>query len=258
MTTEPCELVDLIPVRRFLRQCKRDWSRLKVADSSGVELSGKRLLIGSLAFRRVLLREVLGQDEPHVGIMLPPTVGGILANTSVSLMNRVAVNLNYALSNADLNSCIRQAGIKHVLTSKRVMDKFGFKLDAITTTLTGATLTPPAGVPPQTMSIDLGAVNPNAGENVKFTFTLPDGSTETITLTATASTTPAAGEFTIGADTDATATNLQNALSASLLMRLTMAMRPFERCGVRCSVRCNWLSVSWASVSRISLAVRPE
>ncbi len=75
---------------------------------------------------------------------------------------------------------------------------------------------PPAGVPPQTMSVDLGATNPNAGENVKFTFALPDGTTETITLTATASTTPAAGEFTIGASSDITATNLQNALTASL------------------------------------------
>jgi flagellar hook-associated protein 3 FlgL len=110
---------------------------------------------------------------------------------------------------------------KPTLTSVQAAEEapvtvFGLKLDAITTTLTGATLTPPAGVPPQTMSIDLGAINPNAGENVKFTFALPDGTTETITLTATASTTPAAAEFTIGASSDITATNLQNALTASL------------------------------------------
>jgi len=92
---------------------------------------------------------------------------------------------------------------------------FGFKLDAITSTLTGSTVAGPAGVPPA-MSVDLGAVNPNAGESVKFTFTLPDGSSETLTLTATASTTPAAGEFTIGASSDITATNLQNALTTAL------------------------------------------
>lgn len=92
---------------------------------------------------------------------------------------------------------------------------FGFKLDAITSTLTGSTVTGPAGAPPA-MSVDLGAVNPNAGESVKFTFTLPDGSSETLTLTATASTTPAAGEFTVGASSDITATNLQNALTTAL------------------------------------------
>ena len=92
---------------------------------------------------------------------------------------------------------------------------FGFKLDAITSTLTGSTVTGPAGAPPA-MSVDLGAVNPNADESVKFTFTLPDGSSETLTLTATASPTPAAGEFTIGASSDITATNLQNALTTAL------------------------------------------
>jgi flagellar hook-associated protein 3 FlgL len=114
----------------------------------------------------------------------------------------------------------RVAVTKPTLTSVQVAEDvaaspFGFKLDAITTTLTGATVTGPAGAPPA-MSVDLGAVNPNAGENVKFTFTLPDGSSETLTLTATASTTPAAGEFTIGASSDITATNLQNALNAAL------------------------------------------
>jgi flagellar hook-associated protein 3 FlgL len=92
---------------------------------------------------------------------------------------------------------------------------FGFKLANITSTLTGSTVTTPAGAPPA-MSVDVGATNPNAGEQVKFTFNLPDGTTETITLTATASTTPQAGEFTIGATSDITATNLQTALSDSL------------------------------------------
>jgi flagellar hook-associated protein 3 FlgL len=92
---------------------------------------------------------------------------------------------------------------------------FGFKLQAITSSLTGATVAGPAGAPPQ-ISVDLGATNPNPGEAVKFTFDLPDGSTETITLTATASTPPAAGQFSIGADSTATAANLQAALTTEI------------------------------------------
>lgn len=92
---------------------------------------------------------------------------------------------------------------------------FGFKLDAITSSLTGSTVAGPAGVPPQ-VSVDLGATNPNAGETVRFTFDLPDGSSETIMLTATASATPAAGEFAIGVDSTATAANLQAALGSSI------------------------------------------
>jgi flagellin-like hook-associated protein FlgL len=90
---------------------------------------------------------------------------------------------------------------------------FGFKLAAVTTTISGATVTGPAGAP-QAASVDLGATNPTAGEKVSFTFTLPDGTTETLSLTATA--TPAANEFAIGVDSTATAANLQTALTASL------------------------------------------
>lgn len=92
---------------------------------------------------------------------------------------------------------------------------FGFKLAAISSSLAGATVAGPAGAPRQ-LSVDLGAANPGAGEAVRFTFDLPDGSSETITLKATASTTPAAGEFSIGADSTATAANLQAALSAGI------------------------------------------
>ena len=47
-------------------------------------------------------------------------------------------------------------------------------------------------------------------------FTLPDGSSESITLTATTSTSPGPNQFTIGATSDLTAANLQTALTASV------------------------------------------
>ncbi|MGE0564167.1 MAG: flagellar biosynthesis protein FlgL [Pseudolabrys sp.] len=105
------------------------------------------------------------------------------------------------------------------LTSVQVAEDavhpFGLKLVGLSTNLTGATPTAPAGVPPA-MSIDLGAVNPNAGERVTFSFTLPDGTIENIALTATDSTTPGPNEFTIGATSDVTAANLQAKLTTSV------------------------------------------
>ena len=94
---------------------------------------------------------------------------------------------------------------------------FGLKLASVSTTLTGATITQPAGVPPS-VTVDLGAVNPNNGEKVKFNFTLPDGTTESIELTAltTLATPPAPATFAIGADTTVTTANLQAALTASI------------------------------------------
>jgi flagellar hook-associated protein 3 FlgL len=101
-----------------------------------------------------------------------------------------------------------------VSVTEDAVSPFGFKLSAINTTLTGATVTGPAGVPPA-VSVDLSAV-PNEGENVKFFLNLPDGTTETITLVAVTSATPGTDSFTIGATPAATAANLQATLTASI------------------------------------------
>ena len=92
---------------------------------------------------------------------------------------------------------------------------FGLKLASVSSSLTGATITQPAGVPPAA-TVDLGGVNPNNGDKVKFNFNLPDGTTESIELTATTTTPPPAGSFAIGVDTAATTVNLQSALTASI------------------------------------------
>src|SRR5690606_31172379 len=52
----------LTPVRQFIRHAKQHKSRAKLADSSGLEMTGARTLIGALAFRRVLERSVLTKD----------------------------------------------------------------------------------------------------------------------------------------------------------------------------------------------------
>lgn len=92
---------------------------------------------------------------------------------------------------------------------------FGLKLNAISSSLTGATVTAPAGSPPAA-SVALGATNPNSGERITFSFNLPDGTMESIALIATSAAPAAAGSFTIGATPAATAANLNTALTASL------------------------------------------
>ena len=74
------------------------------------------------------------------------------------------------------------------------------KLGAVTSSLTGATVTQPTGAPPA-VTVDLGAVNPNDGDKITFNFNLPDGTSEQIALTATTTNPPPAGSFLIGADT---------------------------------------------------------
>ena len=81
--------------------------------------------------------------------------------------------------------------------------------------LTNAVVAGPSGSP-ASISIDLSGGNPNPGDTIGFNLTLPDGSSQTITLTATTASPPAANQFTIGATPAATATNLQTALTTAV------------------------------------------
>ncbi|MGB3864700.1 MAG: flagellar biosynthesis protein FlgL [Xanthobacteraceae bacterium] len=92
---------------------------------------------------------------------------------------------------------------------------FGLKLSAVNSTLTGATVSGPTGSPPG-ISVDLNGVNPNPGDKIAVTFNLPDGTSETLSLTASTNNPPQPGEFLIGANAAATSDNLQGALQSGV------------------------------------------
>jgi acyl-[acyl-carrier-protein]-phospholipid O-acyltransferase / long-chain-fatty-acid--[acyl-carrier-protein] ligase len=119
--------------RLMIRKCRKAMFRWKIADSSGQSLSGGQILMRTFILRRLLQREVLAKsiaDEKYVGVLLPPSNGAVLVNTALTLSGRVACNLNYTVSAEVMNKCIAKAGIKHVLTSKKVMEKLGMKINA--------------------------------------------------------------------------------------------------------------------------------
>jgi len=142
-----------------------------------------------------------------------------------------------------LNGTTSQAGLKQVISERRQADlgtsglgrvvitsptptsvkvaedvagsPFGLKLNAISSQLTGSTVTGPTGSPPA-VSVDLGATNPNNGDTVSFKFNLPDGTNETIQLTASSATPTPANSFAIGTTSTATAANLNAALTTAI------------------------------------------
>ena len=68
---------------------------------------------------------------------------------------------------------------------------------------------------PAAVSVDLTGL-PNDGDSIQFRFTLPDGTSESITLTATTSANPGPGPVHHRRNASATAANLQAALTTSL------------------------------------------
>jgi hypothetical protein len=159
------------------------------------------------------------------------------------LFSGSAINTpSVATSDVILNGTTTQAGLKQVISERKQADlgtsglgrlvitsptltsvkvaedvagsPFGLKLSAVSSTLTGATVTGPTGSP-AAISVDLAA-NPNDGEAVNFAFKLPDGTTESIQLTASSATPPPAGSFAIGLTPTATAANLNAALNSAI------------------------------------------
>ena len=143
-----------------------------------------------------------------------------------------------------LNGTVSQAGLKTVVAERQQADlgtladpgrlivsaptatsvkvaedvagsPFGLKLNLVSSTLTGATVTGPGGSPPS-VSIDLGDTNHNNGEQERYKFKLPDGSTESFQLTASSATPPPVGSFAIGATPTITAANMNAAIATSI------------------------------------------
>jgi len=92
---------------------------------------------------------------------------------------------------------------------------FGMKLSGVTPSSTNITTTAPGGGPPPALTVQFGTPLPTAGDKVQLSFTMPDGTEEQIVLVATTGT-PAAGQFQIGADADATAASFEAALTGSV------------------------------------------
>jgi flagellar hook-associated protein 3 FlgL len=143
-----------------------------------------------------------------------------------------------------MNGTATQAGLKQIMAQRAVADgttgtgrlvisnpaatptavsvaedvagsPFGLKLNSVSSSLTGATVTGPSGSP-SAISVDLGTTNPNPGDQVTFTFNLPDGTQSSVQLTATNTTPAPTGSFTIGSTPAATAANLNTALNSSI------------------------------------------
>jgi acyl-[acyl-carrier-protein]-phospholipid O-acyltransferase / long-chain-fatty-acid--[acyl-carrier-protein] ligase len=114
-------------LHRVVRQCRIRRKTFKMADSTGAELTGGKVLARALALRRILRRHFLGPDERNVGVMMPPTVAGAVVNLTLALDRRVSVNLNFMLPESTMQHCIDEARIRHVITSRRVLERLNIE-----------------------------------------------------------------------------------------------------------------------------------
>ncbi|MBL8900579.1 MAG: AMP-binding protein [Planctomycetes bacterium] len=111
--------------RQLLRNARADRDTPALLDGAR-ELSRFRTVVGAVALARALRSDWAGQER--VGILLPPGLGGALANLAAAFAGKTSVNLNYTLGPAPLESVVRQSGIRTVLTSQRFLDRLTLAL----------------------------------------------------------------------------------------------------------------------------------
>ena len=106
---------------RFLKTARRRWFSFAMADSTGSTLTYGKALAASLALARWIGRRC--SNERMVGVMLPASVGGVLANIATLLAGKVPVNLNFTAGREAIASAVEQCQIKTVLTSRVFLAK---------------------------------------------------------------------------------------------------------------------------------------
>lgn len=94
-----------------------------MADTTGKRLTFGMALTGAIALAEKF--EAATAGEQMVGVLLPPSVGGALANIALTLAGKVPVNLNYTASEEAFRSAVAQCRLRQVITSRTFLEKLG-------------------------------------------------------------------------------------------------------------------------------------
>ncbi|MBS0170321.1 MAG: MFS transporter [Nitrospira sp.] len=105
----------------FVHAMRRHPFRLAMADMNKPHVSSLQALIGAIALARALRTHWM--DQSYVGLLLPPTVAGALTTVAAALAGRTCVNLNYTVGKAGLESAVRQAQLRTIVTSRTFIEK---------------------------------------------------------------------------------------------------------------------------------------
>jgi acyl-[acyl-carrier-protein]-phospholipid O-acyltransferase/long-chain-fatty-acid--[acyl-carrier-protein] ligase len=116
--------LDTLP-KTWIKEAKKVGSKLSIADSTGVELSGHKFITAVFLMRKKF-KKLLGAEQ-NVGLIVPTAAGGSIANMATLTLGKTIVNLNYSSGTQSLKRAIELAGIKQIISSKQFMSKLKAK-----------------------------------------------------------------------------------------------------------------------------------
>ncbi len=104
----------------FIAQVKRTPFRNSISDSTGQSLNFLSTLVVGAAFSRRLKKLT---SSKMVAVLMPPSVGGALANIAATLTGLVPVNLNYTAGEEAIGSALTQCQIENIISSRKFCEK---------------------------------------------------------------------------------------------------------------------------------------
>jgi acyl-[acyl-carrier-protein]-phospholipid O-acyltransferase/long-chain-fatty-acid--[acyl-carrier-protein] ligase len=99
-----------------------------VTDSTGASFTYEQLFIRTVALANLLNGTLLSGQR--VGILLPPSVGAVIANIALTLLGKITVNLNYSAGQRLLDSYVKQCELDYIVSSRKVIEKLELKPQA--------------------------------------------------------------------------------------------------------------------------------
>ncbi|MBV52445.1 MAG: acyl-[ACP]--phospholipid O-acyltransferase [Coxiellaceae bacterium] len=107
--------------KNWIRTAKKMANELSVADSTGIQLSHHKFIVAVLLVMKRLRSPLKSQQ--NIGLILPTSAGGAIANMAVLGLGKTVVNLNYTAGIKAMRSAVESAGIKSVVTSRLFLKK---------------------------------------------------------------------------------------------------------------------------------------
>lgn len=205
-----------------------------ITDNARADFNGTALSLSDGSFEQVqsgseqrlsevvslLNEEISGRylfSGTEVDEMPVETVSNILDGTGnqAGLKQLIAEHKLADLGALD-NGRLTVADVGNVVSiSEDGIHEFGLKLDSVSQDITGLSITGPAGTP-QTLDVDFNGAVPVEGEEITIKFTLPDGESAEIVLTAKSEGSSDKDGFVIGATDAENAANFQDSINEAL------------------------------------------
>lgn len=113
----------------WINVAKSHLFRTAIVDSTGLKLNNLKFITLILVLFSKFKNSF--RDEKHIGIILPSSVFGSAINLLLLIKGKVAINLNYTVSEEIMIKSVQKADIKSIITSRKFIQKLadrGFDL----------------------------------------------------------------------------------------------------------------------------------